>query len=42
MVSRLKHDKVLYDQRKFDFEKEFNQMIKAKQLFEADNTNNHE
>ena len=42
MRDRLKHDKVVYDQRKFNMEKELKFLKKQKEVFVIDKTGMHE
>ena len=42
MRDRLKHDKVVYDQRKFNMEKELRFINKQKEVFIIDKTGMHE
>ena len=42
MTARLKSDKIVYDQRKYDLQKEFNSIARTKGLILKESANNHE
>jgi hypothetical protein len=42
MSGRIKSDKIVYDQRKYNLEKEFAAITRTKNVIQNENTSNHE
>jgi hypothetical protein len=42
MSARIKSDKIVYDQRKYNLEKEFAAITRTKNVIQNENTSNHE